>query len=160
VRLRAGDDSREVAVTPAASGFDVAVGLERFSLKIEPVASGEFVLVEGDRRETFYCVSDGDAAHIFWRGFAYRLTEEKEGATRPSRAAGFGLEAPMPGKVIAVRVAPGQSVARGEELLVVEAMKLENALRAPRAGVVRAVAARVGEMVAPGLALVELEPER
>jgi 3-methylcrotonyl-CoA carboxylase alpha subunit len=63
----------------------------------------------------------------------------------------------MPGKVIAVRVSPGQAVARGDELVVVEAMKMENALRAPRAGTVKSVAVRVGEMVAPGVALVELD---
>ena len=42
----------------------------------------------------------------------------------------------MPGRVIAVKVAPGQAVVKGEEVLVVEAMKMENALRAPRDGVV------------------------
>jgi biotin carboxyl carrier protein len=59
--------------------------------------------------------------------------------------------------VIAVKVAPGQKVARGEELLVVESMKMENAVRAPRDGTVRAVAAQVGDMVGPGAVLVELE---
>jgi biotin carboxyl carrier protein len=63
----------------------------------------------------------------------------------------------MPGRVIAVKVAAGQKVARGEELLVVESMKMENAIRAPRAGTVRAVAAKVGDMVGPGAVLVELE---
>ena len=63
----------------------------------------------------------------------------------------------MPGRVAAVKVAPGQRVARGEELLVVEAMKMENALRAPGAGVVRAVHAALGDMVAPGRPLVEIE---
>ena len=62
--------------------------------------------------------------------------------------------------MIAVRVQAGQRVTKGEELLVVEAMKMENALRAPRDGVVRAVHASVGEMVAPGRVLVEIgEPE-
>jgi len=159
VKLRAGEESREVVVTPTAEGFEVAVAGQRFRLRIEPTAPGEFVLVDGDRREIFHCVADGDVVHLFWRGFAYRLAEEKEGARGQPRAAAGGLEAPMPGKVIAVRVAPGQRVARGEELLVVEAMKMENALRAPRAGTVKAVAAQVGEMVAPGVALVELEPE-
>ena len=63
----------------------------------------------------------------------------------------------MPGRVAAVRVSAGQRVARGEELLVVEAMKMENALRAPRDGVVRAVHVSAGDAVAPGRPLVEIE---
>ena len=61
----------------------------------------------------------------------------------------------MPGKVTAVKVAPGQTVVKGQELLVIEAMKMENALRAPRDGRVKDVNARLGEMVSPGLVLVE-----
>jgi biotin carboxyl carrier protein len=63
----------------------------------------------------------------------------------------------MPGKVIKVNVEPGQLVARGAEILVIEAMKMENAIRAPRDGRVKSVAARVGETVSPGVVLVELE---
>ena len=65
----------------------------------------------------------------------------------------------MPGRVAAVRATPGQAVKKGEEILVVEAMKMENALRAPRDGVVRAVHVAVGDMVAPGRPLVELEAD-
>jgi biotin carboxyl carrier protein len=63
----------------------------------------------------------------------------------------------MPGKVIKVSVTAGQRVAKGDEVLVVEAMKMENALRAPRAGTVTAIRAAVGDMVAPGALLVDLE---
>ena len=63
----------------------------------------------------------------------------------------------MPGKVIAVRVAPGQAVRKGDEMLVIEAMKMENALRAPHDGTVKAVTVRVGDMVSPGTVLVELD---
>jgi pyruvate carboxylase subunit B len=62
----------------------------------------------------------------------------------------------MPGRVSAVKVAVGQQVRKGEELLVVEAMKMENALRAPRDGVVRAVHVSTGDMVSPGRPLVEI----
>jgi biotin carboxyl carrier protein len=63
----------------------------------------------------------------------------------------------MPGRVAALKVAPGQAVRRGDELVVVEAMKMENALRAPRDGVVRVVHVATGDMVAPGRALLEIE---
>jgi biotin carboxyl carrier protein len=63
----------------------------------------------------------------------------------------------MPGKVIKVSVAEGDAVTRGQEILVVEAMKMENAVRAPRDGRVGRIAAKVGDMVAPGVTLVELQ---
>ena len=82
---------------------------------------------------------DGDAIHLFWRGAAYVLQEETEAyraAHRQHRAG--GLEAPMPGQGHRGQGrAPGQAVTRGQELLVVEAMKMENAIRAPRDGRVK-----------------------
>lgn len=67
------------------------------------------------------------------------------------------LETPMPGRVTRVAVAPGEAVKRGQELVVVEAMKMENALLAPEDGVVASVKVKVGDMVAPGFALVVIE---
>jgi 3-methylcrotonyl-CoA carboxylase alpha subunit len=125
--------------------------------EVEPAGPGVFVFRQGDRRETFHCVRDGDTIHLFWRGRAYRLEEETERSRATHRHAGGGLEAPMPGKVIAVKVAPGDTVMKGDELLVVEAMKMENAVRAPREGRVKSVSAQVGDMVSPGVVLVELE---
>lgn len=55
--------------------------------------------------------------------------------------------APMPGRIVLVRVAPGQAVAEGDEILVMEAMKMELSLKAPRAGIVESVHAAQGEFV-------------
>ena len=126
-------------------------------MSVELVAPGIFVWREGARVETFHCVRDGDVIHLFWRGTAYRLEADGESARSAHRAVSGALEAPMPGRVIAVRVEPGQAVTKGQELVVVEAMKMENALRAPRDGRVRSVAARAGDMVVPGVVLVEIE---
>ena len=93
---------------------------------------------------TLHFARDASTLHLFWDGVAYRLLEAREAARPAARHDTGALEAPMPGRVSAVKVAVGQRVAKGEELLVVEAMKMENALRAPKAGVVRALARERG----------------
>ncbi len=66
------------------------------------------------------------------------------------------LRAPMPGLVVGVLVEEGREVSRGDGLVVLEAMKMENELKAPAAGVVAALRARPGEPVEKGQVLVEL----
>jgi 3-methylcrotonyl-CoA carboxylase alpha subunit len=157
MRLLCGDHALEVEVRDGSDGAHATVDGQALDLHVETVEPGVFVCRQGHRRETFHCVRDGDVVHLFWRGRAYRLEEETETRRASHRHSGGGLEAPMPGKVIAVKVAAGDAVGKGDELLVVEAMKMENAVRAPRDGRVKSVAARVGDMVSPGVVLVELE---
>jgi len=68
------------------------------------------------------------------------------------------LPAPVHGTVIGIEVLVGQSVAAGQTLLLIEAMKMEVALEAQVSGVVRAIAAAVGDVVDEGSPLVEMEP--
>ena len=157
MRLACGGDRREVEIRESGGGLQVVVDGATFAPVVEEIGRGSFLWRDGGRSEPFHCVRDGDTIHLFWRGSVYRLVEEEEGGRAARRHASGGLEAPMPGKVIAVNVAPGQAVKKGDELLVVEAMKMENAIRAPRDGTVRSVAARVGDMVGPGAVLVELQ---
>jgi 3-methylcrotonyl-CoA carboxylase alpha subunit len=82
-------------------------------------------------------------------------------ATRPPAQADHGgsdgrITAPMPGRVLAVDVAPGQSVASGDRLLVLEAMKMEHRLTARAGGTVTAVHVATGDQVAEGMTLVEI----
>jgi len=67
------------------------------------------------------------------------------------------ITAPMPGKLVRVLVAPGQEVAAGQGLVVVEAMKMENEMRSPRAGRVRDLPVREGQAVETGAVLVVVE---
>lgn len=67
--------------------------------------------------------------------------------------------APMPGRIISVDVAEGDKVAKGQKLLVLEAMKMEQAMLAPFAGVVAELKAVAGAQVAEGTLLVRVERE-
>ena len=70
-------------------------------------------------------------------------------------AAAHELRAPFNGKVIAVHTAAGARVARGDTLLVIESMKLEHAVAAPRDALVQAVRVEAGQQVAPGQVVVQ-----
>ena len=63
----------------------------------------------------------------------------------------------MPASVSSVNVAVGQQVARGDVLIMLEAMKMELPIKAPRDGRVTTIACRQGELVQPGIPLLELE---
>jgi 3-methylcrotonyl-CoA carboxylase alpha subunit len=160
VKLREGNRVHEIAVHPGSAGegdAEVVIDGRPQQIRLVRLGGGRYVLEAGARREAFHCVREGALVHLFWRGAVYSLVEEREGARPAQRSEDGRIEAPMPGKVTAIKVAPGQAVVKGQELLVVEAMKMENALRAPRDGRVKEVRARLGEMVSPGVVLVELE---
>jgi 3-methylcrotonyl-CoA carboxylase alpha subunit len=88
--------------------------------------------------------------HRFVRApaFAWASTES---------AGGNQIVAPMPGRIVLVKAKPGDSVEEGQELLVMEAMKMELALKAPRAGTVESVSATQGEFVEADAVLVRFQ---
>jgi biotin carboxyl carrier protein len=68
------------------------------------------------------------------------------------------LRAPMPGSLVVIHARPGQKVAKGEALLVMESMKMETTLSAPRDGVVAAVHLATGQTFDRDAVLLTLEP--
>lgn len=67
------------------------------------------------------------------------------------------LRAPMPGRIIAIRVRPGDRVAAGDEVCVVEAMKMEQSIRAAQDGMVKGIFVQPMDSVGANDALIELE---
>ena len=91
-------------------------------------------------------VQDAGLANLRARATADRTSAAHHGPT--------AVRAIIPGRVVSVAVTPGDTVAAGQRLLAVEAMKMENELRAPRDGVVERVAVAVGQTVELGDSLV------
>ena len=102
-------------------------------------------------------------------GTAYEVTVEETGAAAPTAAprkaapaaaapaaGGVTITSPMPGKILGIKAAAGTAVKRGQVILLLEAMKMENEIVAPQDGTVASVNVAVGDMVEPGAVLATL----
>jgi 3-methylcrotonyl-CoA carboxylase alpha subunit len=88
------------------------------------------------------------------------VLERAPAGGRRARATGAaGLESPMPGVVTRVEAAEGTEVRKGQPLVVLEAMKMEHVIRAPRDGRIKRVAVSAGQMVNGGVPLVEMDDD-
>jgi biotin carboxyl carrier protein len=85
------------------------------------------------------------------------LNSRKAAETIAGPEGPISITAPMPGKVVAVLVVEGEDVKEGQGLVVVEAMKMENELKAPRAGKVRNLSIEAGAAVESGVTLCVIE---
>ncbi len=100
-----------------------------------------------------------DGLVLFRDGDAVLLKDAHPEVAAEALEAGDDVLAPMPGKVLAVKTEAGRTVAKGDTLLVLEAMKMEHALMAPRDGVVDEVRVGEGDQVSEGAVLAKLAPE-
>lgn len=120
--------------------------------------------VEGEVRSVVLSGST-HKAQVGWQGRAFaigiRRTESNQTeSNRTDPAASGDLSAPMPGTVIEVKVTVGEQVSAGQVLVVLEAMKMEMAIRSPRAGSIRSISVTRGDPVVAGSMLVELDPQQ
>ena len=92
-------------------------------------------------------------------GEVFVFSPDRSDVAHAGAAADGAILAPIPGKVTAIAVAPGQRVEKGETLIVLEAMKMEYTLSAPFDGTVAAINALSGDQVTEGTVLVEIVEE-
>jgi biotin carboxyl carrier protein len=112
--------------------------------------------VDGKRHFVPFVVAGGKVQFAF-DGEIYTVEVAERGGRARTRHHDHSLEAPMPGLVLKVLFAPGDKVEKGQQLIILEAMKMEHAVLAPRDGTIAAVNCREGEMVQPGVDLVTLQ---
>jgi len=123
---------------------------------VTTIGDGWYLVDDGERRWRVAVAGDGDTQWVFVNGQVGTIDAPRSGRPR-TRSRETGVMSPMPATVVAVHVSPGQAVSEGETVIVLEAMKMELPIRAPRAGVVKAVACATGDLVQPGVNLVEFE---
>ena len=125
------------------------------------------VLVDGEPRELTLNSTDfgrtggtfdGPDLMVFENGGAFRLSLPREQAVNAHTAASGDIFSPMPGRIVAVEVADGAKVKKGDKLIVVEAMKMEHALTAPADGVVSGLSVKAGDQIEEGKLLAHVKP--
>jgi 3-methylcrotonyl-CoA carboxylase alpha subunit len=159
LQLRAGAVEQRVAVTREGALWRVAVAGEE-QLYAVAVGEGALMVTVAGASALVPCHLEAERLSL-WRGarrIDFALVDPRVVEARASVHAGE-LVARLPGTVVAVAVAPGEVVAAGATLLVLEAMKMEHAVLAPHAGRVVRVLYRPGERVTEGALLVELAEE-
>ena len=152
------------------------------AVEVESLGGDSFrVTVDGVSRVVDACVAGGGVTAIEGSRVISGVIEEREGRVLVSRGGrrasfeilpermwrlmqvvGLGaaaakpeLKSPMSGKVVLTRVVPGQSVDQGQTLLIIEAMKMENEIRALGPATVKEVRVKAGDVVNPGDVLIE-----
>jgi biotin carboxyl carrier protein len=125
---------------------------------IEDLGGGRFRLSDGTRSWRVVADRIGSEIVLTIEGAGTMRIDRTPGARRRGREHVEGmLTAPMPGKIVKVAVKAGESVARGQDLVVLEAMKMEIKVTAPSDGRVRSVNVASGDPCDAGQVLVELE---
>ena len=124
------------------------------------LSEGVYRVEHDGRADLVYVAGPANDRWAFANGEVYRQKQESSRPRRASRGdATETLMAPMPATVLKVSSAPGAHVKAGDALVVLEAMKMEIALRAPHDGIVTAINCREGDLVQPDAILVELKTE-
>lgn len=149
---------KATADASAASGtlFRVGVGGRWLRMEVSRDAKGTPQLLVDGKAVSIALGPPGAlvASRAPSPGRAARAQHSGHGpATQPDKR----VMAVMPGRIVAITITPGQRVDEGQELCVLEAMKMEQIIRAPAAGVVRQTLIRPGQTVNAGDLLVELE---
>ena len=151
----------------AADEFKITLHGETYHIKLSGSGRSDatqrpyFVAIDGVTEEVLVeplnevaVASNGDSAPRKGKAAASAAPGQKPRPTHPGH-----VTAAMPGTIVDVLVSIGQVVKAGDGVLVIEAMKMENEVQAPIAGVVISIFAQKGDAVTPDMALVEIQPE-
>jgi len=138
--------------------YDVKFANESHDVEIRDSDSARLrFLFAGVEQTAHFAWGDG-ILHLGVGGRTAAFEDVQITGSAAALAGGDAALAPMAGRISAIRVKPGDEVGKGDCLLVLEAMKMEHEVAAPRQGIIAAVLVKAGEQVSPRARLVELAP--
>ncbi|MGN6123696.1 MAG: biotin/lipoyl-containing protein [Sphingomonas oligoaromativorans] len=146
------------SVWRSLAGFRMAASPQ---IRIALTHEGETFLIEkpAAKSSMLSTIIKGDRVLVADMGESFVFTRTRAEAGAGLIAGDGALTAPMPGRVVSVEVAKGDKVAKGQRIVVIEAMKMEQALVAPFDGIVAELGPQAGAQVSEGILLARIEPE-
>ncbi len=150
MKIAHGERVREVRIEGDSAVLDGA----RVVMGVSADGAAGAILDVGGTRHRIRAARSGEKAFVWCDGIVYEFSLARRGDRSASERG--DLLAPMPGRIRQTLISEGDAVHRGQVLLVLEAMKMEHAIRAPRAGTVVRLPHRPGDLVEAGAVLVEL----
>lgn len=151
-------EPREVQLSRTGDTATLWIDGVAFDTRIRPDGGATELTIDG-RREKVWVLADRDTVfvHAFGRAWALHVINPVEASLREGQGADAAT-APMPGVLVSLSVAAGDEVTEGQTLAVIESMKMQTEIKAPRDGVVERVPLSVGDGFGQGAPLVALEP--
>jgi 3-methylcrotonyl-CoA carboxylase alpha subunit len=150
-------DGAQVRIERQGERFRVTIGERVYMVEVHRVSGGEVLFSADDQRFHAHIALDGSRRYVAFDSDVHLLVRAEP--SRGRRAAGAGdasLAATMHGKVVAVMVGEGDTVARGQPLVILEAMKMEIRVTAPHDGRVSRLLCSPDQVVERGQPLLEL----
>lgn len=138
--------------------FKAVIGERELEFSAIQQTDSAWLLTINHQRVLAAIASDGSMRYVHVNGNTLSLSAVDERTKRRKQAGSAGdLTAQMPGQVVDVLVSDGETVSRGQTLVILEAMKMEIRVTAPADGVIQGVYVAQGDVVQHGQRLVEIE---
>ncbi|MDR5682881.1 MAG: biotin/lipoyl-containing protein [Armatimonadota bacterium] len=157
--VRSGDHRRIIEIREPPNGWEATCDGRSVHVDLVRVVGDRYVLQLDDRRLEVELSGETESVRVVVGSEIHAVEVRQHLPFRRRATAARAAEtvaSPMPGLVVAVHVAAGDTIESDQPLVTLEAMKMQMEIRAPHAGVVRRVHARPGQDVAGGQALVEI----
>lgn len=150
-------ENTDQGITVAGKSFqwDIAKIADGYFHILHNKKSYKAEVVKADKTAKTFTFKINNSIHTVEVKDKFDLLLEKLGMNSAASGKVNSIKAPMPGLIIALKVAAGDTVKAGDQLLILEAMKMENILKSPGEGVVKSVKVKKGDTVEKNQVLIE-----